>query len=287
MLRSRWWVLIVCGLQFERIPWKDISQRKKWHNFLNSDLTHNQVKTVWKPQHAWKRWRIVRLDDESDRKILECEKQRTGLALVWTHKDIYWLVKLDIRVQGGLLSSLWFCCIFSFPHCSPGCFFRGVASCSGGYGEAAAVTSHIYTWWWQRPRKGASGSSFQKMEGGLCPCFLCLFSKQQPKQSCESVSQVTTFAQNSLVFPIYTCKNQSPFQIYRGQLDMTSIMSLPSSLTLVPFVYSVPDALVSLLFFQNSESIPILGQFAWSAVCRLHWDESLTSVKRPSLRTSI
>lgn len=122
MLRSRWWVLIVCGLQFERIPWKDISQRKKWHHFLNSDLTHNQVKTVWKPQHAWKRWRIVRLDDESDRKILECEKQRTGLALVWTHKDIYWLMKLDIRVQGGLPSSLWFCCIFSFPHCSPGCF---------------------------------------------------------------------------------------------------------------------------------------------------------------------
>lgn len=84
MVRSRWWVLIVCGLQFERIPCKDISQRKNWHHFLNSDLTHNQVKTVWKPQHAWKRWRIMRLDDESDRKILECEKQRTGLALVWT-----------------------------------------------------------------------------------------------------------------------------------------------------------------------------------------------------------
>ena len=140
-----------------------------------------------KPQHAWRRWRIVRLDDESDRKILECKKEN------WTffglnHKDIYWLMKLEVQVQGGLPSSLWLRCIFSFTHSltyPAGCLFHGVASCSGGYGEAAAVTTHIYTWW---PRQGASGSSFQKMEGGLCHFLsllvLSVFSKQQPKQSC-------------------------------------------------------------------------------------------------------
>ena len=156
-------------------------------------------------------------------------------------------------MQGGLPSSLWFCCIFSFPHCSPGSVF------SVGWLHVQVGMERLL----QLPLTSTHGDDKdQERELAVSLLSLSLFSKQQPKQSCESVSQVTTFAQNSLLFPISTCKSQSPSQIYRGQLDMPSITSLPSSLTLVPFVYSIPATLVSLLFFQNTGSIPMLGQFA-------------------------